>query len=331
MPLARDGAEAAEETERREELLWREQEAVMWRRKLRTIFGLLAVCIVWLSLPPTSSAGEAPPESKHFLWQVDSPTGRAYLLGSIHVLDQRVYPLAPVIEEAFAASHVLVLEADVFDTPREELVQSVMAYATYEPGQTLKNQLSESDYVALTGALLEAGIPIDSVQQYRPWFVSLMVDQALESRLGLRPEYGLDAYFQSKASGQKAIEELESVEAQVQMLAGFSDQEQVLMMSSAMEDLEHAAEEFDEMVQIWQRGDIRAMEEQQRKEIQEDPGFEPIWKVMIDERNLVMADRIVTFMETNKRYFIVVGAAHLVGPQGLVALLRQRGYTVQQL
>jgi len=306
----------------------------MWRWNLQSVFKLLAVSavsIVWLCLPPTASTGEELLDRKHFLWQVDSPTARAYLLGSIHLLDQRVYPLAPVIEQAFAAADILVLEADVFDTPREEVMQSIMAYATYEPGQTLKNQLSESDYLELVGALLEAGIPSDSVQQYRPWFIALMVDQALWTRLGLRPEYGLDAYFQAKAAGQKEVRELESFESQIQMLAGLSDQEQILMISWTMEDLEHVAEDFDEMVRIWERGDIQEMEEEQRKEVHEDPRFEPIWKSMFDNRNVAMADRIGTLMQTNKRLFIVVGAGHLVGPQGLITLLRQRGYTVRQL
>jgi uncharacterized protein YbaP (TraB family) len=304
---------------------------MMWRRNLRLILGLLAVSGVWLHLSHTPSAGDERADSKHFLWQVDSPTTRAYLLGSIHMLRQDVYPLASVIEETFAASDVLVLEADVFAAPQEELVQSIMAYAAYPPGQTLKSELPEQDYMELLGILLEAGIPSDSVQQYQPWYVSLMVDQVVAGRLGLRPEYGIDAYFRSKASGQKEIQELESFEAQLELLAGFSDQEQVLMMSWAVEDLEHAAEEFDEMLHIWNRGDVQAMEEQMQKEVREDPRFEPIWSVMVDERNLTMVDRIVTFMGTNKRHFIIVGAAHLVGPRGLIAVLRQRGYNVQQL
>lgn len=302
-----------------------------WRRKLRVFLGLLAVSLVGLCLPRISSASDERTDRKHFLWEIGSPTARAYLLGSIHMLRQDVYPLAPVIEEAFAASDVLVLEADVFAAPQEELAQTIMAYATYPPGRTLRSELSEQDYVELSGILLEAGIPIDSVEPYQPWFVSLMVDQVVAGRLGLRPEYGIDAYFQAKASGRKEIRELESVEAQIQMLAGFSDQEQVLMMSWVVEDLEHAAEAFDQLLQIWKHGDAQAMEEQVRKEFREDPRFEPIWSVLIDGRNLAMVDRIVTLMGTDQRHFIVVGAAHLVGPRGLVALLRQRGYRVRQL
>ena len=303
----------------------------MWRRYRRISFAILAVSIVWLRWLRCSSADESPQERKHFLWQVDSPTTRAYLLGSIHVLDQRVYPLASVIEQAFSASNVLVLEAAVFDIPREEMAKSIMAYATYEEGQTLKNQLPESDYLELTGALLEAGIPSDSVQSYRPWFISLMIEQAILSRMGLRPEYGIDAHFQLEASGQKTVEELESFEAQLHMLASLSDHEQVLMLSWEMKDLEHTANDFDELVRIWQRGDDRAMEEKQQKEVRQDPRFQSIWNILIDQRNLAMADRIATLMGTRKRYFIVVGAAHLVGPQGLVALLRRRGYAIRQL
>ena len=294
------------------------------------LFGLLTICVVWLHLPQVLSAREKPSDDRHFLWQVETPTTRAYLMGSIHLLRQDVYPLAPVIEEAFAASDVLVLEADPFAEPQEALQQTVMAYATYPEGQTLKSQLSEQDYLELLSVLLETGIPSESVQQYQPWYVASMVDQVLSSRLGIRPEYGIDYYFRSKAE-QKDIKELESMEAQLQLLAGFSDHEQVLMMCWAVEDLEHAAEDFDELLQVWQHGNLQAMEQQLQKEFQEEPRFQPIWNMMIERRNLAMADRIVTFMRTNKRHFVIVGAGHLVGPQGLVSLLRQRGYTVQQL
>lgn len=285
---------------------------------------------MWLQVPHVLSAREESADGKHFLWQVDSPTTRIYLMGSIHLLRPDVYPLAPVIEEAFVASDVLVLEADPFAAPQEELQQTIMAYATYPDGQTLQSQLSEQEYFELQSILLEAGIPSKRVQQYQPWYVTTMVDQALSNRLGLRPEYGIDYYFRSKAK-QKEVKELESVEAQLQLFASFSDQEQLLMMLWAAEDLEHAAEEFEEFLTIWQRGDIQAMEAELEQEFQEEPRFQPIWNAFVEKRNLAMADRIVTFLKTKKRHFIVVGAGHLIGPKGLLVLLRKRGFAVQQL
>ena len=297
----------------------------------RLAWGLLAVWLVWLGLPQRSPAAEDPPAGRHFLWRVDSSTTHVYLLGSIHLLHRDIYPLAPVIEEAFAASEVLVLEADVFAESQDELLQSSMDEAIYQPGRTLKSELSPPDYLELMDILSRVGIPIQNVQQFRPWFLSLMVQQMLWSRLGLRPEYGIDAYFRTKAAGRKDIEELESVDAQLAMLSSLSDQEQILMLSWATEDLEQGVQGFDELLRIWQRGDVEAMEQELQRGIQEEPRFEPMWDIMIDDRNLGMADRIVAFLASSRRHFVVVGAAHLIGRQGLVALLQQRGYAVQQL
>ncbi|MDP3722671.1 MAG: TraB/GumN family protein [Candidatus Omnitrophota bacterium] len=299
----------------------------------RIACSLLAAGLVWVSLPQRSPAVESPraESGKHFLWQVDSPTARAYLLGSIHLLRQDVYPLAPVIEEAFAASDVLVLEADVFGKSPEVLLQSSLDNAMYAPGRTLQSELDPSDYVELRGLLSQVGIPTQTVQQYRPWFLSLMVEQVLWARLGLQPEYGIDAYFHRKAEGQKPIEELESVEAQLAMLSTLSDEEQVLLLSWTMNDLDQTAQAFEQLLQLWQRGDAKAMEQQLRKDIEEEPRFEPIWKRLVDDRNLDMAERIGAFLASHRRYFVVVGAAHLIGARGLISLLRQRGYAVQQL
>ena len=297
----------------------------------RVAWGLLAAWLVWLGPPQRSPVAEDPPAGKHFLWQVDSPTTRVYLLGSIHLLHQDIYPLAPVIEEAFAASEVLVLEADVFAESQDARLQSSMDDAIYQPGRTLKSELSQPDYLELMDILSRVGIPIQSVQQFRPWFLSLMVQQVLWSRLGLRAEYGIDAYFRTKAAGQKDIEELESVDAQLAMLSSLSDQEHILLLSRDTEDLEQGVQELDELLRIWQRGDSEAMEQALRRDIQDEPRFEPMWDIMVNDRNLGMADRIVACLASTKRYFVVVGAAHLIGQQGLVALLQQRGYAVQQL
>jgi len=296
----------------------------------RIAYGFLVAWIVGLSLPLCSHATEKSSD-KHFLWQVDSSTARVYLLGSIHVLREDAYPLAPVIEEAFASSDVLVLEADVSSESRGELMQSLTDYATYPTGRTLKSELSEPDYLKLIGMLLELGIPSQSVQRFRPWFISLMAEQVVCNRLGWRPEYGIDVYFQTKAQGQRDIEELESTEAQLEMLSSFSDQEGILMLSWFMEDLSHSAQDFDELMQIWQHGDIQAMEQELQEEIRDTPRFEPIWNIMVNDRNVGMADRIIAYLASKKRYFVVVGSAHLVGPKGIVALLQRRGYAVQQL
>ena len=89
-----------------------------------TILSLLAICLIWLPVPHVLFAREETSNGKHFLWQVDSPTTRIYLMGSIHLLRQDVYPLAPVIEEAFAASDILVLEADLTFPPKTGPVAS---------------------------------------------------------------------------------------------------------------------------------------------------------------------------------------------------------------
>lgn len=296
----------------------------------RVTWRLLTVWVVGLSLAPSLPAAEKSPD-RHFLWGVDSPTTRVYLMGSIHMLRPNVYPLAPAIEEAFAASDVLVLEADIFADLPEALMQLFEDYASYPPGQTLKSELPEPDYWELIGMLLELGIPSKSVQQFRPWYISLMADQVVCKRLGLQPEYGIDFYFRTKAVGQKSVEELESVEAQLEMFSSFSDQESILMLSWVMEDLEQSAQDFDRLLQYWKQGDVQAMEKELQNEMQEDPRFKPIWDIIVDDRNLQMADRIVALLASKKRYFVVVGAAHLIGPKGLVALLQQRGYAIQQL
>jgi hypothetical protein len=155
---------------------------------------------------------------------------------------------------------------------------------------------------------------------------------SLESiKLGLDPNLGIDQYFLSKAEGKKKIVELESMDYQINLLSGFSDKDQELFLIYTLKDLRLMEQEVNQLTQAWISGDTKSVESLLTRSILEDKRLSSIFEKLIFERNRRMVSEIEDFLRTKETYFVIVGAGHLVGDQGVIELLRGKGYVIEQL
>ena len=152
-----------------------------------------------------------------------------------------------------------------------------------------------------------------------------------EHKIGVGPNLGIDKYFLSKAEGKKKILELESIDYQINLLSGFSDEDQELFLIYTLKDLHLMEQEVNQVTQAWISGDTKSMESLLTKSVSEDKRLSTIFEKMIFERNRRMASKIEDFLRTKETYFVIVGAGHLVGNQGVIELLRGKGYLIEQL
>ena len=154
---------------------------------------------------------------------------------------------------------------------------------------------------------------------------------ALESlKLGFDPNLGIDKYFLSKAD-EKKILELESLDYQIDLLSGFSDKDQELFLFYTLKDLKVMEQELGQLTRAWASGDSKAIESILKRSISEDERFAFVFEKLVYERNRSMAAKIETFLRTRETYFVVVGAGHFVGDQGIIEILKRKGYVVEQL
>ncbi len=115
---------------------------------------------------------------------------------------------------------------------------------------------------------------------------------------------------------------------QLDIFERFTDQEQDIFLLHTLRDLERSGEHFATMLQLWERGDESAMNELINDSIKEMPGGDRLFQTLLVQRNVTMAARIEDMIRQGGRYFVVVGAGHFLGEQGIVALLRDKGYRV---
>ena len=294
-------------------------------RRLLFVFSVLILVCLLASDQLAFSQSQ-----RSFLWRVQSKTNTVYVLGSIHFFKKEAYPLHRKIESAFDQSEVLVVEANINDIAKldiEKLVKSAM----YLGPETLERHVSIETYELIKKETGGLGIPLELINRQKPWFLALLLESLELLKLGFDPNYGIDKYFLSRATGKKKIVELESLDYQIDLLSKFSDQEQELFLLYTVKDLRVLRQELDRLTQAWISGDAKGMESIMTRGFAEDSRMSSIYEKLVLERNRSMASKIEEFLRNKEIYFAVVGAAHLVGNQGIIEILKGRGYLVEQL
>jgi uncharacterized protein YbaP (TraB family) len=270
-----------------------------------------------------------------FLWKVTSAEGggTAYLLGSIHVARPDFYPLAPEIERAFEESKVLVVELDALGPAAGAAQTLLLTKGTYQDGSTLEDNLSADTLKALRAYANKGGLPLEALQQFRPWVVALTVSMTEMQKLGFQPTLGVDHHFLTKAhDSKKRIVELETAESQIDLLSGMDKEVADKFLLQTLVGLDELDDLLTKGVAAWKAGDLKTLKEElMDKPLREAPETKPVMVKLFDERNAKMADRVEEFLKGDEQHFVVVGAGHMLGDKGIVKLLEDKGFTVEQM
>ena len=290
-----------------------------------SIFSILIT--VGLLILPQDSISQP---KKNFLWKIQSKTNSVYVLGSIHYLKKEMYPLNETIEKAFEKSDILVVEVNIDDTGKVD-TQKLVESALYWDDETLEKHVSTQTYGLVKKELERLAVPLELIGKQKPWFLSLTLASLEIVKLGFDPNYGIDRYFLSKAEGKKKILEMESFDYQINLFCQLTEKEQELLLLYTLKDIKVLEQELDKLVQAWTSGDDKGLESIVTKSVTEDKRLAPIYEKLIYERNRNMASKIEDYLKTKETYLVIVGAGHLVGNQGIIEILKGKGFFVEQL
>ncbi len=294
------------------------------RRRPRAALARLLVAAAALAALPALG--------QNFLWEVSSLTNRVYLFGTIHAGKADWYPLPPAVEEAFADSRELVVEADVTD---EKAMAKSNDAVVYTPPDSLRKHVSPEDYARILRLLPRYGLAEPDIAQLKPFMAASLLVLSEWARLGYLPRFGVDAYLIRRASAQlEPVVELEGVEAQMKLMDSLGEDEARAVLEGTLMAIDTglADEQIRGMVDAWQVGDPQALLEVARRYDEQVKGAAAMEEKFIWTRNPAMLAKIAAWLDGPKDHrFIAVGALHLVGPRGLVEQLRKRGYLVRQI
>jgi uncharacterized protein YbaP (TraB family) len=291
------------------------------RRLARLALATLVVCGS-VSAQTLSGAG-----AKSFLWKVQSGPRVMYLAGSVHALTAEVYPLNPAFERAFQASDTLVEEIDLSQGDMLALAPMLLAKGMYRDGRTFDQAVSK-ETLALVTKRLDSPAATELIRSMKPWMVMLMLTAMQVQQAGLNVNLGLDKYFFDKARlERKAVIGLETAESQIDRFDTMPESLQEQLLRSSLEEVETQGRELAAIVSAWQRGDSRTLEKTLLSGFTKYPAA---YQSLIVERNNNWMPQLETCLARTTPCLVVVGAAHLIGPDGLLALLQKKGYSIEQ-
>lgn len=292
--------------------------------KKQLLFSFLAVI-----LAATSLAAAPPPEvrdtGRSFLWETKTGENTLYLLGSMHILKQDAYPLPEEMEKAYENSSIVVFETDLGDMDRPAVQEKMIKLGMYAAGDSLSNNISKQTYSDFSKKLAEMGLPAAQFELMKPWMCGLTLSLMELTRLGFNPELGLDQHFYKRArSDGKKIMALESIDFQLDTLGGLDELQQENFLKQTLKDLEVVGQMSTDMEKAWKTGDIEKLSSIMEMSFKDYPD---IYERLVLDRNRTWARQIGGLMARGN-VLVVVGAAHLVGRESVIELLRQKGHNV---
>jgi len=274
-----------------------------------------------------SAVAKAAPVRKALFWKATSGTNVTYLLGSIHLGSKSMYPLAKEVEDAFERSTALIVEVDINRVDAAGMQTMILASGVYTGDDTLWDHVNPETRQKLEAFCDKYGFPAVAMAKLKPWVAAMTVAILPMSKNGMELGLGIDKYFLDKAvQTKKRVVEAESAELQIKLLSGFSSEVQERYLASALED--DGQDKIKQIQDAWISGDAERIDRMQREKSSVP---EEVTKALLQGRNPHMADVAEQFLKGKDTGFMVVGAAHMVGANGVVRIHQQRGYKVEQV
>jgi len=288
-------------------------------------FGLVGCC----SAAEKSNSVHAEPAAHHSLWKIQGKEHAVYLLGSIHLLNKTNYPLPQVMETAYSNSTTIAFEADIAEVENIGNGLKLLKQTTLPEGETIESHVSPELYKLFTNHVAEAGFPLFLVERFKPGMAAMTLEVLEAQKMGLDPEYGIDKHFYHRAKKDaKETIGLETMDFQMSLITGLSKREGELMLKNTLKELESLKTDLGDVVAAWNTGDASKLDKLLTEGGEEVADLN---KKMITDRNERWVPQIEGLLKEDKPALVIVGAAHLVGKEGVVEMLRKRKWKVMQL
>jgi uncharacterized protein YbaP (TraB family) len=290
----------------------------------RPLCSRLGLALCGLMLCAAARADSA----RHSLWELHGKHNTVYLLGSIHVLRRKDYPLAPAVLAAYGNAKSVLMEVNLEEITSEQVQAEMLASAILPEGKTLPDVLGQQRYGRAALLAHEVGVELSMFDQFAPWFTAEAVSQLQLTQLGFQPESGVEMYFMERArSDGKNVAGLETVHDQISIFQNMPLDTQAAYLVSSLEQAHDLPRQVDSMVEAWQRGDMQWFENQMQSEFSQDPR---LFQSVLGARNRKWVPKIEALLNDEQNYLVIVGTGHLVGSGSVIDLLKKDGIGATQ-
>jgi hypothetical protein len=261
--------------------------------------------------------------------------GELLVMGTIHLGPVQGWRFAPAIDEGLERANRIVLEIDLRLATEELISTALMQMVILEPPDTLPKVVSPETRKLLDemdAELAALGLPRLARQRLKPWYVAMGLIESTAQQSGYSALGAAERSIMQRLGG-RPLDGLESAQDQLQMLDGMSATAQDALLRDALLRLDHAAEDVQQLVEAWRTGDEEALTELVRVGVEEVPELAAVYDVVNRDRNRSWVAPLRAYLDdpalSGQTVFVGIGALHVVGDEGVVALLREQGYRVE--
>ncbi|MDR2456114.1 MAG: TraB/GumN family protein [Deltaproteobacteria bacterium] len=293
------------------------------KKRFRRIIGLCSLFSLLAAGPLLAQ--------ENMLWAVEDGSGsRMFLYGSIHMATPDIYPLPPVVENAFDISSRLMVEADVTNpdiaaTLMEVTMNGMYKAANEDLWQEIGPELSDG----LKACAAKSTLPDELFARLKPWLAAVTLEAMRLKVLGFDENLGLDRHFLLKAKEKgMAVSEIESMSEQMEIFTTMTPSESRQLLRATVLECDSGAAEIRNLIDVWRNGDLSGFEKLYFQIYTEYPELAPLLDKVIFQRNDLMHGRLQPFLVPGQTTFAVIGAAHMVGSRGIPELFRAQGMKV---
>lgn len=304
----------------------------------------VVVSVTEVSEPTESSSESSGQNSKEItptLWKAENSDGNyIYMMGTIHIGDESTSYMPDYVENAYNYSDAIAVEADVDAVLNDSSKMiELTSKMIYKDGSTIKDHISKETYDGLVDLLTEYNQYSPMYDYYVPYFWESLLENLTYKDTGLSSDQGVDMVFLKRAKNDnKDVYEIEGIDYQLDMLTSVSDEMNDLVLKQY---LTPGAIEADRpgqklIYECWKNGSMdtalklaetfggsgEGTDDESKKLIQEYND------ITIKQRNPGMAKKAEGYIDNGEKVFVLVGAAHFYGDNGIVELMKKDGYTV---
>jgi len=273
------------------------------------------------------TCGVAAAESS--VWKAHKEGSVIYLGGTFHLLRDVDYPLPPEFARAYQAADIVVFETDIGRMLDQATRQQLLTKARYADGSTLAKHLSPLTYKELSSYCAVNNIPLGQFEQFKPGMLMLTLTLMELEKMGVRQQ-GVDQFFYDLARKEKkGIEGLETVEEQVEQVVSMADGIEDEFVSYSLKDMATLQQQFSALASAWRTGDAAKLDELLVADLKTRQPR--LYNRLITERNRNWQAIIDAYQNMPRTRFVLVGAGHLVGSNGIIEALKKKGYRVEKL
>jgi len=287
-------------------------------RMKRVLLGMLLV----MAVCPWASAESS-------VWKAQKDNAVIYLGGTFHMLRAADYPLPPEFDRAYQASEIVVFETDIGTLQEPATQQLLLAKAVYADGSTIDRHLSARAYGELKAYCDANAVPLQAYSRLKPSMLLTALMLLELEKLGVSRQ-GVDQFFYEAAhKDRKVVQGLETVEEQIDYLLSMADGTEDEFVSYSLMEMRTIRQDFESLANAWRTGDAGKLAELLLVKLKTRQP--KLYRKLVTDRNRNWLPLIDAYQKTPRTEFILVGAAHLVGPDGIIETLKKKGYKVDKL